>query len=93
MAAFLIVTLSLFLLLFTPAFSTVEVNFSFVLAGPAVDPVYGMSLTSTVPAVDKALQLINNTANLLPDISLSYEEPIIQQVRIHILGTSIFNDR
>ncbi len=85
MTAFLIVPLlSLILQQPTPA-STQEVNFSYALTGPAVDPVYGVSLESTVPAVNLALQYISNATNLLPSISLTYQEIMTKQVGFVIL--------
>ena len=55
-----------------------DVSFSYTLqhtaAEQAVDPVYGVSLESTVYAVDLALQHINNNSTLLPAINLTYEQ-------------------
>ena len=53
--------------------------FRHVLAGPAVvDPVYGVSLESTVPAVDLALQYINDATDLLPNVSLVYNQTSLE---------------
>ena len=49
--------------------------FRYVL-GPSLEPVHGVRLESTVPAVDLALQLINNNSTLLPGYSLSYHGEI-----------------
>ena len=54
--------------------------FSYVLSSSAVDPVYGVRLDSTVPAVDLALQYINNNSSLLPAINLTYGEVSTLQV-------------
>ena len=56
--------------------------FSYLLSSSAVDPVYGVRLDSTVPAVDLALQYINNNSSLLPAINLTYGEIISLQVRL-----------
>ena len=50
----------------------VDLQFSYVLSGSAVDPVYGVSLESTVYAVDLALQHINSNSTLLPGYNLNY---------------------
>ena len=52
--------------------------FSSVLTGPAVDPVHGVSLESTVPAIDLALQYVSDAGSLLPNISLSYDQTQLQ---------------
>ena len=49
-------------------------SFGSVLTGPAVDPVHGVRLESTVPAVDLALQYVSNATNLLPDVNLTYDQ-------------------
>jgi hypothetical protein len=51
----------------------VELRFSYVLSASTVDPVYGVSLESTVPAVDLALDYINTNTTLLPGYTLSYD--------------------
>ncbi len=56
--------------------------FSYLLTGPAVDPVYGVSVESTVPAVDLALQYISNATNLLPDVNLNYSQ--VQSLEVSI---------
>ena len=55
--------------------------FSYVVSSSAeLDPVYGVRLDSTVPAVDLALEYINNNSTLLPGITLSYEQVTQLQV-------------
>ena len=54
--------------------------FSYVLSSPAVDPVYGVSVASTVPAVDLALDYINNNPTLLPGLNLTYGQPGVLEV-------------
>ena len=60
----------------------IELQFSYVLTPSAVDPVHGVGLESTVPAVDLALVLINNDSNLLPGYSLGYTTVLHSQVVI-----------
>ena len=58
-------------------------KFSYVLSFPAVDPVYGVSVASTVPAVDLALDYINNNSTLLPGLNLTYGQVRTLQVLLH----------
>ena len=51
----------------------IELSFNYVLT-PAVDPVHGVRLESTVPAVDLALQYVINATSLLPDVNLTYHK-------------------
>ena len=77
----LVVVISLLSLAAAP--STVSADkgaFSYVLTGPAEDPVHGVRLDSTVPAVDLALQYVSNATNLLPNITLAYTQ--IQQLQV-----------
>ena len=55
-------------------------SFSSVLTGPAVDPVHGVRLESTVPAIDLALQYVSNATNLLPDVNLTYNQIQVLEV-------------
>ena len=48
--------------------------FSYVLTS-TVDTLYGVRLESTVPAVDLALDYINNNSSLLPGLNLTYNTP------------------
>ena len=62
-----------------PACGSDKGAFKYALAGPAVmDPVYGVSLESTVPAVDLALQYINDATDLLPNVSLVYNRTTLE---------------
>ena len=47
-------------------------SFSYVLSVSAVDPVYGVRLDSTVPAVELALDHVNTNPTLLPGVNLTY---------------------
>ena len=51
--------------------SAINLQFSYVLTS-TVDPLYGVRLESTVPAVDLALDYINNNSSLLPGYNLTY---------------------
>ena len=61
--------------------------FSYVVSSSAeLDPVYGVRLDSTVPAVDLALEYINNNSTLLPGITLSYGQVTqLQVLYAHVL--------
>ena len=56
----------------TESVSTIDIKFNYVVTS-TVDPLYGVSLESTVPAVNLALDYINNNSSLLPGYSLYYE--------------------
>ena len=56
-----------------------QILFSYGLTSAELDPVYGVRLDSTVPAVDLALEYINNST-LLPGITLSYGQVTQLQV-------------
>lgn len=58
--------------------------FSLVLTRPAVDPVYGVSLESTVPAIDLALQYVSNATSLIPNLTPSYNQTQVLEVTIKI---------
>ena len=63
---------SLGFILITPSCSD-KGAFSYVLSpSSAVEPLYGVRLNSTVPAVDLALQYINSNSTLLPGLNLTY---------------------
>ena len=69
---------SLLLLLFQvldlipPSCSDDNATFSYVVSVSAVDPVYGVRLDSTVPAVELALDHVNTNPTLLPGVNLTY---------------------
>lgn len=56
--------------------------FSFILSPSGVDPVYGVSLASTVPAVDLAVEYINYKSTLLPGTNLSYGDVGLLEVSL-----------
>ena len=60
------------LVLISPSCSDDKVTFSYVLSESAVDPVYGVRLDSTVPAVELALDHVNTNPTLLPGANLTY---------------------
>ena len=49
-----------------------------------VDPVYGVSLERTVPAVDLALEYINLHPDLFPAINLTYGS-MVNSISLHTL--------
>ena len=66
--------------LIPPSCSDDNATFSYVLSESAVDPVYGVRLDSTVPAVELALDHVNNNPTLLPGVNLTYAEGRTLQV-------------
>ena len=63
----------------------VELKFSYVLSESAVDPVYGVRLDSTVPAVELALDHVNNNPTLLPGYTLQYNTVLRSEVKYTML--------
>ena len=58
-----------------------ELEFSYVLSS-SVEPVYEVTLQSTVPAVKLALQLLNNST-LLPGYSLTYGKIRLEVISLY----------
>ena len=63
------------------AAALVELKFSYVVSESAVDPVYGVRLDSTVPAVELALDHVNNNPTLLPGYTLQYNTVLRSEVK------------